>query len=70
MIDLFFVKYSVYLLLLKGVLGQQELLFGSIRALVWTLSIGIVAFSAQLTAQISAGLRFDRHDRNRSQCLV
>lgn len=41
--------------LLKCILGLQELLFGLIRALVWTLPLGIIAFSAQLTAQISAG---------------
>ncbi len=42
--------------LLKGLLGLQELLFVLIRALVWTLPLGIVAFSAQLAAQMSAGV--------------
>ena len=42
--------------LLKGILGLQEVLFALIRALVWTLPVGIVAFSAQLTAQMSAGV--------------
>lgn len=42
--------------LLKGVFGLQELLFTMIKGLVWTLPLGIVAFSAQLAAQVSAGL--------------
>lgn len=42
--------------LLKGILGLQELLFTLIKALVWTLPVGIVAFSAQLSAQMSAGV--------------
>ena len=45
--------------LLKVILGAQELLFVLIKALVWTLPLGIVAFSAQLTAQISAGAAMD-----------
>ena len=40
----------------KGLLGLQELLFLLIRALIWTLPLGIVAFSAQLAAQVSAGV--------------
>ncbi|MBQ9727034.1 MAG: dicarboxylate/amino acid:cation symporter [Kiritimatiellae bacterium] len=42
--------------LLKGVFGLQELLFTMIKGLVWTLPLGIVAFSAQLAAQVKAGL--------------
>ncbi|MBO5761486.1 MAG: dicarboxylate/amino acid:cation symporter [Lentisphaeria bacterium] len=42
--------------LLKGILGLQELLFALIKGLVWTLPVGIVAFSAQLSAQMSAGV--------------
>ena len=42
--------------LLKGILGMQEVLFALIKALVWTLPLGIVAFSAQLSAQITAGV--------------
>ena len=42
--------------LLKGVFGLQELLFTMIRGLVWILPLGIVAFSAQLAAQVKAGL--------------
>ena len=42
--------------LLKGILGLQELLFTLIKALVWTLPLGIVAFAAQLSAQVSAGV--------------
>ncbi|MBQ9776376.1 MAG: dicarboxylate/amino acid:cation symporter [Lentisphaeria bacterium] len=42
--------------LLKGILGLQELLFALIKALVWTLPLGIIAFAAQLSAQVSAGV--------------
>ena len=42
--------------LIRGIIGLQELLFTLIRALVWTLPLGIVAFSAQLAAQMSAGI--------------
>ena len=45
--------------LLKVILGAQELLFVLIKALVWSLPLGIIAFSAQLTAQISAGAAVD-----------
>ena len=45
--------------LVKGLLGLQELLFFLIRGLIWTLPLGIVAFSAQLSAQISAGIVVD-----------
>ncbi|MBR1463788.1 MAG: dicarboxylate/amino acid:cation symporter [Prevotella sp.] len=41
---------------IKGLQGLQDLLFLLIRSLIWTLPLGIVAFSAQLTAQMSAGL--------------
>lgn len=40
----------------KGVLGLQDLLFKLISGLIWTLPLGIVAFSAQLSAQLSAGV--------------
>ena len=40
----------------KGLLGLQDLLFLLIRSLIWTLPLGIVAFSAQLSAQVSAGV--------------
>lgn len=43
----------------KGLSGLQELLFLLIRGLIWTLPLGIVAFSAQLSAQISAGVVAD-----------
>ena len=43
----------------KGLLGLQELLFLLIRGLIWTLPIGILAFSAQLSAQVSAGVVAD-----------
>ncbi len=42
--------------LVKGILGMQELLFTLIKALVWTLPLGIVAFAGQLSAQVSAGV--------------
>ena len=43
----------------KGLLGLQELLFLLIRGLIWALPLGIVAFSAQLAAQVSAGVVVD-----------
>ena len=43
----------------KGLLGLQDLLFLLIRGLIWTLPFGIVAFSAQLSAQVSAGIVAD-----------
>ena len=42
-------------ILLKGIIGMQEVLFALIKALVWTLPLGITAFAAQLSAQVSAG---------------
>lgn len=45
--------------LVKGLLGLQELLFLLIRGLIWTLPLGIIAFSAQLSAQLSAGIVAD-----------
>ena len=46
-------------IVVKGLLGLQELLFLLIRGLIWTLPLGIVAFSAQLSAQLSAGVVAD-----------
>ena len=43
----------------KGLLGLQDLLFLLIHWLIWTLPLGIVAFSAQLSAQVSAGVVAD-----------
>ena len=43
----------------KGLLGLQDLLFLLIRGLIWMLPLGIVAFSAQLSAQVSAGIVAD-----------
>ena len=40
----------------KGFLGLQKLLFLLIRGLIWTLPLGIVAFAAQLSAQLTAGV--------------
>ncbi|MCH3951281.1 MAG: dicarboxylate/amino acid:cation symporter [Acidaminococcus sp.] len=42
--------------LLKGIYGAQEVLFTLIRALLWVLPVGILAFAAQLSAQIEAGV--------------
>ena len=42
-------------ILLKGILGMQEVLFALIKGLVWTLPLGIMAFAALLSAQVSAG---------------
>lgn len=44
---------------LKGLLGLQELLFTLIKALVWALPLGIVAFAAQLSVQMSASVVVD-----------
>ena len=46
-------------IIIKGLLGLQELLFLLIRWLIWTLPLGIVAFAAQLSAQVSAGVVAD-----------
>ena len=45
--------------IVNGLSGLQELLFLLIRWLVWTLPLGIVAFSAQLSSQVSAGVVAD-----------
>lgn len=42
--------------LVKVILGLRELLFTLIRALVWALPLGIVAFASQLSAQVNAGV--------------
>ena len=43
----------------KFLMGLQELLFLLIHWLIWTLPLGIVAFSAQLSAQVTAGVVAD-----------
>lgn len=43
----------------RFLLGLQELLFLLIRGLIRTLPLGIVAFAAQLSAQVSAGVVAD-----------
>lgn len=45
--------------LTRGLNGLQELLFILIRGLIWTLPLGILAFSEQLTAQVSGGMMLD-----------
>ncbi len=42
--------------LIRGIYGLQEVLYALIRALIWTLPVGIVAFAAQLSAEISTGV--------------
>ncbi|MDD3114801.1 MAG: dicarboxylate/amino acid:cation symporter [Anaerovibrio sp.] len=42
--------------LLKGIRGLQELLFTMIRGILYILPVGILAFAAQLAAQIEAGV--------------
>lgn len=43
-------------IVIKGIFGLQELLFTLIKAIVWALPIGILAFAGQLAAQIEAGV--------------
>lgn len=45
--------------LTHGLEGLQELLFILIRGLIWTLPLGILAFSEQLSAQASGGVMVD-----------
>ena len=40
----------------KCLQGLQEIFFGIIKGLIWALPVGIVAFAAQLAAQMSAGV--------------
>ena len=40
----------------KCLCGLQEIFFGMIKGLIWALPVGIVAFAAQLAAQMSAGV--------------
>jgi len=40
----------------RGLCGLQEVFFGMIKGLIWALPAGIVAFAAQLSAQMSAGV--------------
>ena len=39
--------------------GLQEVFFGMIKGLIWALPVGIVAFAAQFSAQMSAGVVVD-----------
>ena len=41
---------------LNLLLGLQDLLFMLIKGLIWTLPLGIMAFAAQLSAQVTAGV--------------
>ena len=40
----------------KGIEGLQQLFYKMIKALIWTLPLGIAAFAAQLSAQLSGGI--------------
>ena len=42
--------------LIRGIYGLQEVLYTLIRSLIWTLPLGVVAFAAQLSAEVSAGV--------------
>ena len=42
--------------LIRGIRGLQDVLFSLIQALLWALPLGIMAFSAQLSAEITAGV--------------
>lgn len=44
---------------LQGLLGLQDVLFMLIHALIWALPVGIAAYAAQLSAQVSAGMVAD-----------
>ena len=42
--------------LVNGITGLQELFFTLIRALIWTLPLGIAAFAEQLASSLSGGI--------------
>lgn len=44
---------------MKALLGLQDVLFMLIHALIWSLPLGIMAYAAQLSAQLSSGLVAD-----------
>ena len=52
----FMPKTENHAVLLKGINGLQEILFVLIKAIIWALPLGILAFSAQLSAQIATGI--------------
>lgn len=52
----FMPKTENHAALMKVINGAQELLFTLIRGIMWALPVGIVAFAAQLSAQIEAGV--------------
>ena len=43
-------------ILVKGIEAVQEVFFTMIKALIWTLPLGITAFAAQLASQLSGGV--------------
>lgn len=52
----FMPKTENHATLLKCIHGLQEVLFTLIKAILWSLPLGILAFSAQLSAQIATGI--------------
>lgn len=52
-------KTEQKMVVVKFLRGLQDLLFMMIRGLIWTLPVGIVAFAAQLSAQLNAGVIAD-----------
>lgn len=52
----FMPKTENHAVLIKGINGLQEILFVLIKAIIWALPLGILAFSAQLSAQIATGI--------------
>ena len=52
-------KTEQKMVVVKFLHGLQDLLFMMIRGLIWTLPVGIVAFAAQLSAQLNAGVIAD-----------
>ena len=47
-------------IIVKGLLGLQDILFTLIRWVIWTLPLGIVAFSAQFVSQMSEGVEVEQ----------
>lgn len=43
-------------MLYRGIVALQDILYTLIKALIWALPLGIVAFAAQLSAQVTAGI--------------
>lgn len=52
----FMPKTENHATVLKSIQGLQEILFTLIKAILWALPLGILAFAAQLSAQIATGI--------------